>query len=202
MLLRFSNMRLPKFLNINTIQRCRLSQNPIESRAEALKKKYKKPQFLDDYHCVYEMKYIRHLKLINRSQIYLTSLATLMALGSLYGYETKKIESVSSILVANGFMYFTMGMLFLVSKQSSRFVGRMYISKDKERVVISHLSIVGKRKNIEVPLDKIQPFDSSDELKDVFIKLRFTNVKDFMYISMGLAKIHDKENFLKILGLR
>jgi hypothetical protein len=98
-------------------------------------------------------------------------------------------------------MFLALIMLFVISRQTVRVVGRMYISDDKTKAMISHLNFFGKRRDFEINIDEIEPLSSLSELKDAYTYFKLKDTNGSMIISVPHGKIHKKDDFLKILGV-
>lgn len=155
-------------------------------------------KYKDIYNCVYKFNLINHLRLFSRMKIYQTVCSSFLAVGSTVAYETKFIEDLTTLLVINGSMAFALGMLLLISRQTVRVIGRIYLSEDKSKVCLSHLNFMGKRRDIEVDVDMIEPLSSIDELKEKHLKLRLKDMDGHMYVYLNNCEVYDKEGFLKV----
>ena len=116
------------------------------------------------------------------------------------GYSFFVIDDLNILLFTNGTMLLAVIMLFIISRQSVRVVGRMYISDDKTKALISHLDFYGKRRDFEVEISEIEPLASFGELKEAYVYLRLKDATGSMIVSLLYGKVYDKEGLLKILG--
>ncbi len=79
----------------------------------------------------------------------------------------------------------------------------MYINNnDKNKVLISHLNFFGKRRDFEIAINDIEPFDSIQELNQSLFKLRIKNSDGFMLMTVRFGKILDKPGFLTIFKIK
>jgi hypothetical protein len=154
------------------------------------------------YDCVYEFRYIRQLRLFSRMKIYQSVLSVLFGISSLSLYEMNYINDLNTIITINATMAFAVLMLFIISRQTVKFVGKMYINPEKNRILISHLNFLGNRRDFEIDIDKVESLDSIQALNDIFFKLKMNDFDGFMLMSLRLGKLHDKENFKKIFKLK
>lgn len=134
-------------------------------------------------------------------KIYQTAASSLMGIGSVLAYDAKFIEDLNTLILMNCSMVFALAMLLVVSRQTVRVIGRMYISDDEQRVLLSHLNFMGKRRDIEVDIDMIESLSSLDELNEKFLKVNLKDMEGSMYLSMAMCDIYDREKFLKIFNI-
>ena len=77
------------------------------------------------------------------------------------------------------------------------------MSDDGQKVIVSHLNFMGKRRDIELDIELVEPLSSLDELNETILKLRLTDMDGAMYVVMGKSKceIYDREKFLSIFKI-
>ena len=153
------------------------------------------------FNCVYQFRYINYLRLFSRMKIYQTGLSILSAVGSVVAYDAKWIADLNSLLYLNGAMVFAFIMLFVISRQTVKIVGRLYLSDDGTRVLVSHLNFFGKRRDIQIDLNDVEPLSSIEELGEKFLKLKLKNFDGHMIISLPLGIVYDKKSFLKVFKI-
>ena len=158
-------------------------------------------KYKGSFNCVYKFNYINHLRLFSRMKIYQTVLSTAFGLGSVVLYDLKIVDDLSYLLVANGCMMFALLMLLIISRQTVKVVGRIYLNDAKDKVILSHLNFLGKRRDMEVDLDLIEPLSSLDELNESFLSLKLKNMEGQMYVSLAHGLVYDKSDFLKLFNV-
>ena len=169
---------------------------PIFGQNEKLNTEISK--YKDEFKCIYKFKYINQLRLFSRMKIYQTAVSISFGVGSLVMYQMEYVDSLNTILIVNSSMLFALIMLYVISRQTIKIVGRMYVNDDASRVLISHLNFFGKRRDLEVDANLIQPIHSLDELKEKFLKLKLQDMNGAMYISMRYGYFYDRKEFLKV----
>lgn len=155
--------------------------------------------YKNEFECILQFRYINHLRLASRLKLYQTGFSILIAAGSVIAFEMDLTKNINALLSANLCMIFALIMLLIVSKQIIRIVGRLYLSKDGKKVLVSHLNFLGKRRDFVVNIEDIQGLNSISELKDTFFKLKMNNMDGFMYMILPYSQILNKQAFLKIL---
>lgn len=158
-------------------------------------------KYKENYNCIYKFNYINHLRLFSRMKIYQTGLSVLSSFASVILYNTKIVQDLTSLLYINGAMVFSLIMLFVISRQTVKLVGRIYLSDDKSKVLISHLDFFGKRRDMAIDLDDIESLSTIDELSEKFVKLRLKNSDGHMLISLPLGNVYDRDGFLKLFKI-
>ena len=182
-----------QFLPCLSIKSFSINQHKAQTNKPIAVEKYK-----DIYNCVYKFNLINHLRLFSRIKIYQTVASSVIGIGSTIAYETKLIEDVATLLFINGSMVFALAMLLVISRQTVRVIGRIYLSDDQSKVCLSHLNFMGKRRDIEVGIDMIEPLSSIDELKEKHLKLRLKDMDGHMYVYLNNCEVYDKADFLKV----
>ena len=168
------------------------------SNEEKIKIAKEQRNFLTDYEPIYQFRFIRTLKFLNRVKIYQTFASVGLAMSSLVMYEMQKV-SFEGLLAMNTAMVFAMLMLLIISRQTVRVVGRMYLRKDGSKVIISHLNFWGKRRDFEVELEKIEPVGSVHDLNETILNLRIKDMEGSMLLSLPYsARGLNKEGIFKI----
>ena len=153
------------------------------------------------FNCVYKFNYINHLRLFSRMKIYQTVFSTAFGLGSVVLYDMKIVDDLNYLLVANGCMLFALLMLLIISRQTVKVVGRIYLNDAKDKVILSHLNFLGKRRDVEVDLELIEPLSSLDELNESSLSLKLKNMDGQMYVSLAHGLVYDKSDFLKLFNV-
>ena len=185
-----------KHISFSHLAKSKSIKNNSNAVAESTSVSQIQKKYRESFNCVYEFRFIKHVRLLNRFKIYQTIFAVGTGIYSLIA-----IDDVKSVLVLNGAMFLALIMLFVISRQTIRVVGRIYISDDKTRVLISHLDFFGKRRDFEVNISEIEPLASFGELKEPYFYLKLKDTDGSMIVSVPYGKIHDKNGFLKIFGI-
>jgi len=75
-------------------------------------------------------------------KIYQTVGSTLMGVASVVAYDAKIFTELNSLLMINGAMAFALVMLLIISRQTVKVVGRIYVSDNGQKVMLSHLNFM------------------------------------------------------------
>lgn len=180
------------------------SQKTTPSDPEkTLKEKNKfRDKYKDIYTCVYKFNYINHIRLFSRMKIYQTIASGLSGIGSVFLYDAGFVQNYDALVFLNGSMVFALAMLFVISRQTVKVVGRIYVSDDNQKVLLSHLNFMGKRRDIELDADLIEPLSSIDELNERYMSLRLKNMDGAMYVYLASCEIYDKKRFLEVFQVQ
>lgn len=174
-----------------------------ETLANNLKAKPKTPSlYLNEYECIFQFGYIKQLRLFSRIKIYQTGLSILFGIASVGLYEMEYFNNFDRILAVNGSMIFALIMLLIISRQTVKIVGRLYVNKEQNKVLISHLNFMGKRRDFIVNKDEILPLSSIEELKDTFLQLKIKNMDGSMLMILPYSKVINKNAFLSVLKVK
>lgn len=189
-----------KYVRLFTLSRLSFS---ISAKLNSSSKQIENPsiKYRDNFDCIYKFRYINHLRLFSRMKIYQTGLSVLSGVGSIILYNAQIVKELSALLYINGAMVFALIMLFVISRQTVKIIGRIYLSDDQSKVLISHLDFFGKRRDMEINLEDIESLSSIDELSEKFFKLRLKNLDGYMLVSLPLGEIYDKNAFLKLFKI-
>ena len=187
-------LKLFNLIRISTISTSSLNSN--DKQIETVPNKYK-----ENFNCIYKFKYINHLRLFSRMKIYQTGFSVLSGFGSIILYNTQIVQDLNALLYINTAMVFALIMLFVISRQTVKIVGRIYLNDDQSKVLIAHLGFFGKRRDVLVNLNDIESFSSIDELSDTFFKIRLKNLDGYMLASLPMGEIYDKNAFLKLFKI-
>lgn len=162
----------------------------------------KKPVLREGFTCIYQFRYIVPLRILNRFKIYQTLFSCLTGVGSLGAYAAQVITDLQFVAVLNGSMWLALFMLLLISRNSVRVVGAIYLDDaTRSQVLISHLDFLSKRRDFVIDLDKINALDSTEELKELYLKLKLTDMDGYMYFFHKHGVIHDPKGLQKFLKL-
>jgi len=178
-----------------SLLRASLSASSLQKDPSLPAEKYK-----DTFNCVYKFKYINHLRLFSRIKIYQTAGSALLALGSALAYDAQLLD-LNSLLLINGAMVFALAMLLVISRQCVKVVGRIYVSDDGQRVLLSHLNFMGKRRDVELERGMVEPLSSLDELNESVLKLRLKGMDGCMYVPLKHGEVYDKDTFLAVFNV-
>ena len=148
---------------------------------------------------VYQFPFIVHARLISRFKVYHTVFTFLLI--PIFGY-LNHAGVVSEAMVYSTIGLFTLAgsMLYIISSIISRIVGRLYIDKNKETVMLSHLTFWSHRKDEFYKVADIVPISDTDEdVNDIYVKLK-TYTGHQYYLTPRLGKILKKEEFKEVFG--
>ena len=160
--------------------------------------------YLDPLHpknltLVYQFPFIVHARLISRFKVYHTAFTFLLI--PIFGY-LNHTGVVSETMVYSTIGLFTLAgsMLYIISSIISRIVGRLYIDKNKETVMLSHLTFWSHRKDEVYKVTDIVPISDTDEdINDIYVKLKTYSGHQY-YLTPRLGKILKKEEFKEVFG--
>ena len=148
---------------------------------------------------VYQFPFIVHARLISRFKVYHTAFTFLLI--PIFGY-LNHAGVVSEAMVYSTIGLFTLAgsMLYIISSIISRIVGRLYIDKNKETVMLSHLTFWSHRKDEFYKVTDIVPISDTDEdINDIYVKLKTYSGHQY-YLTPRLGKILKKEEFKEVFG--
>ena len=148
---------------------------------------------------VYQFPFIVHARLVSRFKVYHTVFTFLLI--PIFGY-LNHAGVVSEAMVYSTIGLFTLAgsMLYIISSIISRIVGRLYIDKNKETVMLSHLTFWSHRKDEFYKVTDIVPISDTDEdINDIYVKLKTYNGHQY-YLTPRLGKILKKEEFKEVFG--
>ena len=153
------------------------------------------------YNCVYDFRYINHLRIFSRAKLYQTIACVSLGVASPILYELKYIDSLELLLTIEGAMVFALAMMFIISRLVVQVVGKMYLSECKQSVLISHLNFFGKRRDVCVNVSDVAPLESIDQLAEKFVKFKLMNADGHMLLSIPLGRVYNKKDLLKIFQI-
>jgi hypothetical protein len=99
-------------------------------------------------------------------------------------------------------MFFAFIMLYFISREVVNVVGKMYLSRDGSKIMISHLNFFGKRRDIEFNVEDIENLDSINEIYAPFFDLRLRNLEGSMKLSLKYSKTNNKKAILRIFKIK
>ena len=185
----------PAFAHLSSSSRASASS----PRAE---EKTKKPIYREGFTCIYQFRYIVPLRIVNRFKIYQTVFSVLTGLGSLAAYASHCFDDLQFVAILNGSMWLALFMLLLISRNSVRVVGAIYLDDaTKTQALISHLDFLAKRRDFVVDLNKVHTIDTADELKELYLKVKLQDAEGFMFLFHKHGFVHDAKGLRKFLKL-
>jgi len=101
-----------------------------------------------------------------------------------------------------GFSVLSLAVLGGVGEVFRKFVGILYLSEDKSRVIISHNTFLGSRKDVAIDIENIVPLaDTPETVEELVWKLQLYsgNPKTF-YICTRFGGILKQKGFIEIFG--
>jgi hypothetical protein len=171
-----------------------------QEKTKEVQKNQQKRTFLQEFDCIYEFRYIKLVRLLARAKIYQTATSVALGGGSFIMFNMNMINT-NELMAVNGLMAFALIMLYAISRETVRVVGRMYLSKDENRIMISHLNFFGKRQDFELNTEEIEPIASIDEINQTIFNLKIKNMEGHMVLSLPHANIN-KAAILKIFKIK
>lgn len=173
------------------------------NKEEAIKKAMEARSYLtDQFDCVYQFKFITQLRFMNRLKVYQTFISVGFGVSSIILYDMGYVKEIESMILLNGAMVFALVMMIILSRQTVRVVGRMYLSKDQNTVMISHLNFWGKRRDFQVKLDDVEAIASLGELNETLMNLKLRNMDGSMLLSVPYGKNIQQDGLFKILKIK
>lgn len=158
--------------------------------------------YKNEFECIFQFRFIKHLRLASRLKLYQTGFSFLFATGSILAFEMGYTQNINALFSANFCMVFALVMLIIISKQTIKIVGKLYLSKDSKKVMISHLNFLGKRRDMIINIDEIEALSSISELNESFLKLKMNNMSGFMYMILPYSEILNKNAFLTVFKVK
>ena len=147
----------------------------------------------DDFKIVYRFPYIVVARLICKFKLYQTSVVI-----GLSGFSVFTDVQLIAPLV---FCSCSLLLLGVMGEYFRKLVGIVYVNPDTSQVKIAHLNFWGNRENIICSLDDIIPFsDLGDDVKDIYVRIRFYNKPFSFNMSIRYGLIVNPELFKKVFG--
>jgi len=149
----------------------------------------------------YRFPYINTARFISRLKLYQTAVVVLAVPPTIYYYSIGEVgyETCVGVVAASTL---ALAMLYIFANFFQRVVGLVALSSDQRLVRLSHLTFLGGRNDVIVPVDDIVPLsDTSESSNDVFVKVRRYSTTDTLYITLLYGHIEDAETFQKIFGI-
>ncbi|KAI1280860.1 Transmembrane protein [Halotydeus destructor] len=145
---------------------------------------------------VYRFGFAPMARVVVRAKIYQTALTVYFFGSSFIAFQTGN-AALSSLLFTTGISAFACFMLYVFGNIFSRLIGFAYLSEDKSKIRLAHLTFWGQRKDTVVEVDDMLPFDTLIQRYDDWYCLlsRVSDPKDRYYLSLKFGGILDKENF-------
>jgi len=145
--------------------------------------------------------HVRHIKIACRLKLYQTGFILCMVPYSLYLLKADQILP-SQVGLAAGFSLVSLLVLGSVGEFFRKFIGILYLSEDKTKVIISHNTFLGVRNDVWVDVENIIPLsDSPEDLDELVWKLHLYsgNPRTF-YICTRFGGIVSRKSFADVFG--
>jgi hypothetical protein len=150
---------------------------------------------------VFHFPYIQALKILCRLKIYQTgATCALVPIGMTYLANETITPPTFGILT--GAASFAVIFLAAVGEICRKVVGILYLSQDRNQLILSHLSFFGQRRDVLIDVKDIVPLSETSERQgDVFWKIyTYTEPVQVFYISTKYGIILDQKAFKSIIS--
>jgi hypothetical protein len=176
-----------------------LKKMNAETKQIFVQEKFK---FLEDYKCIYRFNHIKTLTTLSRLKIYQSGFTCFLGLATSVFYFVSSNISLKAFLIINGASLAALITLFMFSKLFINIICAIYLHKNGENVIISHINFLARRKNIETTVSNIKPLiNTMDDLNNMYLKFNLLDSEGTMYYSLIHGKIFDKNDLFKVLKI-
>ena len=191
------------FINKNHFKLTSTTSNLLLKNDEKKKFIEEKFSYLKDYDLVYKLNKINILTTLSRLKIYQTMFTVTLGITSTYLYLSSSSSiSLQPILISNAAAVVGLISLVLVSKLLSKVICMIYLHKNGNDVIISHINFFSRRNNIFTTVDNITPIYSSiREIESTFSKFELNDHEGNMYFSLKSGSIIDTDKFKKVIRI-
>jgi hypothetical protein len=110
------------------------------------------------------------------------------------GYMDGSVEGQTLALAGGGAIAIS-SIFFGVSVFLQRFIGRVSLSSDQDKVTISTISFWGRRKDLTVKVEDIVPFRDTNSDRTLFHHLEVTGISRTFVYSLRYGHVLDKKLF-------
>lgn len=149
---------------------------------------------------IYKFPYIVPATAICRLKLYQTGITIAMVPSTfvLYG---AGIATMSQCQTAFAVSCFACTILYVMSSFFRRLVGIMYLNNNRDTLKIAHLTFMGKRRDVLVPVEDIVPFaDIGDLSNKVYYPLKFYSTDQYYYYIVRYGGILEPDLFKFVFG--
>jgi len=145
--------------------------------------------------------HIKFLRVACRLKLYQTGIVTFAVPYSFYLLNTNQLLP-NQVGLVSGLSFFSILLLGVVGEFFRKFVGILYLSKDKSKIIISHNTFFGGRNDVELNVENIIPIsDSPEDMKELVWKLQlYTGNPKSYYLCTRFGGILSSTKFSEIFG--
>lgn len=155
----------------------------------------------ENYAVVYRFPYIVKLHLLAKMQLNFAALCSVTSIVVNILYMTQKL-SVDVDMVKEAFFasFVAVMMMCIVNTFSRKIVAVVSLHEVTGMIQVSHLTFMGKRKDVDVHQQDIAPLLGAKDPKKAFKKFKRHSSSDVLYLSVKYGGILNKEAFAHIFG--
>jgi len=209
-----SQLLRPQYLKFNSSHipfvGCQKQRLHISSRLETgeLRDLFSKPPKVEpatsrfpDFEPVFVSPHIKHIRAVCRLKLYQSGFILLLMPFSIKLLADEQILPHQVLLTA-GFGVGSLVVLGLVGELFRKFVGILYLSEDRTKVIVSHNNFFGQRKDVTLSVDDIIPIsETSETAEDLVWKLQlYSGNPKYYYICTRYGGILSRKGFREIIG--
>jgi len=145
--------------------------------------------------------HIKHIRAACRLKLYQTGFILILMPISVKLLAEEQILPQQVALTA-GFCVGSLAVLGFVGEIFRKVVGILYLSEDKTKVIVSHNTFFGRRKDITLDVENIIPIsDSAETVEDLVWKLQtYSGDPKYFFICTRYGGILSRKGFWEIVG--
>ena len=148
----------------------------------------------------YRFPYIVTLRVISRLKLYQTVI-TLVACPSLAIAHYMELVDLNSVLYFTAISLVAVVMLFVITYYLRRAIGIIGVNQDLTQVRVSHLTFWGHRRDVIHQVQDVVPIsETTDQISQPYVTLKFYNSKDFYFYSIRYGNIVNRKLFEHVMG--
>jgi len=156
---------------------------------------------LNEWETVFRHPYITHIRYWVRGKVWATIAAAGLTPPLTYAYFTG-VFPWEQYKVFIGVTCLSLTTMYLFGQLFRRFVGIIYVNKDRTKVRFAHLSFFGGRIDTIWPVDKLRPLSETSNPYDWFCPIRRTDDPlQILFVSIKLGGILKDQLFYDIFGI-
>lgn len=146
-----------------------------------------------DWVTVYRFDQIKTAQILCRAKVWQTFITGGFFSSSAYAYLVGS-SNLEPLINTSGVCCFACVMLYIFGNIFNKIIGFAYVSHDKKWLKLSHLTFWGKRCNIKIPIDDLEPLPTdSSSAKMYQVMYRRTDPKFRLILPLICCTISDTE---------
>ena len=170
-----------------------------EDKRKLIEEKF---SYLKDYKQVYKIDVIRLVTALSRLKIYQSIFTVSLGIATTTMYFNTSTISLQGLLMTNLASICGLVSLIFISKLLSKIICVIYLHKNGNDVIISHINFFSRRNNIFTTIDNITPlYNSMREMETTYSKFQLNDSEGSMYYSLKYGIIMNKEDFKKVMRI-